>query len=296
MSSPGSVLTPRLEVALPARSEREPVVLYRPGYFPPTRPLAAASKAGDGSADHGHEFKTVYCAHDGYARKILIGCGRRSCKICRKRWYGQHFEALHALVSGWSHPRFITLTLKNIPDEEFAAAGKDHVAFARSCFAKLRRKLPRIEGGFYAVEVTNHGHGFHLHLHVVYDGGYIEEQVLKAAWVVVTHGSFIVDIKDVYDARGAVNYLLKDLLKVPKIRPEDVDVFDRVFERSHMIQPFGPHGKTKYKVVRVPCKCPLCGGTVWMSIEPLFDPEYKRMFGSVRGGLSPPFSESCAAA
>lgn len=262
------------------------------------RPRDVAPEVSPGAVDdpleHGHEYKTVYCEHDGYARKILIGCGRRSCKICRKRWYGQHFEALRALVAGWLHPRFITLTLKNISDADFAAHGKSHVLFARSCFAKLRRKLPRIEGGFYAVDVTNRGKGFHLHLHVVYDGGYVDQKELKAAWSEITRGSYMADVRDVYDARGAVNYLLKDLLKSPKIRPEDVDVFDQVFAGSHMIQPFGPQGKTKYKVIRVPCKCPLCGGTSWITLDPLFDEEHKRMFGSVRGDLPPPSSELCA--
>jgi len=274
-------------------SSQGPVQIVRPGGV--ARMVAPA--AADDSLEYRHEFRTVYCEHDGFKRKILIGCGRRSCPICRKRWYGQHFETLRALVAGWEHPRFITLTLKNIPDEEFAARGREHVLFARLCFSKLRRKVPRIEGGFYAIEITNHGKGFHLHLHVVYDGGYIEKQALKAAWSEITGDSFIVDVKDVYDARGAVNYLLKDLLKAPKIRPEDIAVFDQVFAGSHMIQPFGPRGKTKYKIARVPVRCPLCGGTSWISerrLNEFFDKERPRMFGAVGGGLPPPCSESCA--
>jgi hypothetical protein len=131
---------------------------------------------------------------------------------------------------------------------------------------------------------------------VVYDGGYVDQGVLKVAWAEITGGSFMVDVKDVYDARGAVNYLLKDLLKAPKIRPEDLAVFDQVFKGSHMIQPFGPRGKTKYKVIRHPVKCPLCGGTAWTTLDPLFDERRRPSFWYDGDGLSPPFSELYAVA
>ena len=222
-----------------------------------------------------HPIKTITCGDCGHFFKVKLGCGDRTCPACRKKWYGHHFKFLVGLVSGWSSVRFMTLTLKNIPDPVF---GKNDVRFLRKCFARLRVRFQQIGGGFYVVQDTNVGKGHHPHIHVLYDGLFISQESLKKAWAEITGGSFIVDIRAVPDPKGAVHYLLKDFLQAPRIRAEDHDKFNEVFKGSRMVQGFGRYSKTKF---RVPYKCPKCGASHWLdedAMDAWIHPGKKRTF------------------
>jgi len=243
-----------------------------PETVPMTRPWAAPPPPPDAL----HPMKMILCGHCGHFFKVTLGCGDRTCPACRKKWYGHHFKMLVDLVSGWPSLRFMTLTLKNVPDSDFS---KYHIKFLRKCFARLRARFPKVfSGGFYVVQDTNSGNGHHPHLHVLYDGLFIAQKDLKKAWSEITGGSFIVDIRAVPDPKGAVHYLLKDFLQAPRIRPEDRDTFNEVFKGSRMVQGFGRYSKTKF---RVPYKCPKCGESCWLdedALDALLHPGEKRTF------------------
>ena len=76
-------------------------------------------------------------------------------------------------------PKHVVLTVKNTAD-----LTKAHVQEFRSWFTKLRRsKFARAwRGGFYNIEVTNEGRGWHLHLHALIDADWIDEFQLSAQW------------------------------------------------------------------------------------------------------------------
>jgi hypothetical protein len=157
----------------------------------------------------------------------------------------------------------MTLTVRNIPDQLF---GRADVAALRGHFSKLRRRFKTINGGFYVVQTTNAGKGWHLHLHVLFDGQFIAQKALSKAWADITAGSWIVGIERVQQPERAVKYLLMDFLQAPKIRPEDAGAFNFVFRGSRLVQPFGIYRKTKF---RIPYKCPDCGETCWQMLEDL---------------------------
>jgi len=221
-----------------------------------------------------HPFLTLYCGHCGRPLRVKLGCGDRTCPECRRKWFGYHFKALFGLVSRWRAAYFLTLTIKNIPDKAF---GRGDVAELRKAFEKLRRRFKQIAGGFYVVQATNKGSGWHLHIHAVFDGAFISQRELSDAWREITTVSFIVDIRKVTDPGTAVRYLLSDFLQAPRIRPEDAATFNGVFRGSRLVQPFGKYRATKF---RTPYKCPDCGSVYWAPLWELLGekPSFKRLY------------------
>ena len=76
---------------------------------------------------------------------------------------------------------------------------RGHIDELKKWFTRLRhRKFCRNwRGGFYSVEVTNEGRGWHLHLHVLVDARWIDAAELARQWAVVTRGfGKIVKVKD----------------------------------------------------------------------------------------------------
>ncbi len=222
-----------------------------------TSPLAASL-----DKDPDHPIKTLYCSHCGYQHKVQLSCGSRVCPKCRRKWFGYHFNSLYRLVQTWPVTNSLTLTLQNILDNEF---GRHDVQRIRQYFSTLRRRFKNeFYGGFYVVQATNIGNGWHLHLHVIFDGKFIKKDRLVAAWRDITGGSYIVDVKRVKDAQKAIRYLLADFSGKPRIRPQDCATYDAIFKGSRLVQPFGAYRSVKLKV---PFRCPACGNTDWVTFE-----------------------------
>jgi hypothetical protein len=229
--------------------------------------------------DETHPFVTLYCAHCGHEKKFRISCGDRTCPQCRRKWFGFHFNTLQEVVAKWPTIYSLTLTIKNLPNETFS---REDVRRIRDNFGKLRKRYARkIKGGFYVVQATNHGDGWHLHLHILYDGSYIDQEDLSRAWHEITGDSYVLWLRRVKEPRRAIQYLLSDFSGKPRIRPEDRETYNRVFSGSRLVNPFGCYHATKFKK---PWKCPECGGTSWVFIEDILG--IPRHF-SRRSGESP---------
>ncbi|MCJ7828470.1 MAG: hypothetical protein MUP81_01870 [Dehalococcoidia bacterium] len=225
-------------------------------------PRSSAGPGSNAKMIENHLFKTLYCSHCGEVLKVKLSCGDRTCPECRKKWFGYHLKILVNLVSHWAKPYFLTLTIKNISDNDF---GKDCVRDIRQCFGKFRRQFKRkIKGGFYVVQATNRGNGWHLHIHVLFDGWYIPKEMISKAWAEITGGSYIVDIKQIQSPKTAVRYLLSDFLQSPRIRPEDKMAFNYVFKGARLVQSFGCYSKIK---LRAPYNCPKCGRCEWIDLD-----------------------------
>lgn len=250
--------------------------LYHPG-IQPWQDLEAANRQDNPGFDRqsvpGHKYITLHCTSCGRQVVINLNCGDRTCPYCRKKYFGKHFQSLLGVVRGWETVRMVTLTVRNIPDENFH---KGRVKWIRSCFNKLRHRKMwklRVVGGFYFVHTTHTEKGWHLHIHLIYRGDFLPHLWLRRAWSDITGGSYIVDIR----ARGypaaaetAVRYLLSDLHQKPDIREGDKDQFNSVFHGARLLQGFGEYSRCKPE--RKPLVCPDCGGTDWWIPE--FDREY----------------------
>jgi hypothetical protein len=215
--------------------------------------------------DDRHPFLTLYCSHCGRPLKVCVHAGPpdRTCPTCRKKWFGYHYKSLLKIISPWPSAFLLTLTYKNIPDKQWGGWAVKQI---RGDFTKLRRRFKEIHGGFYVVQATNNGRGWHLHLHVIFDGCFIAKERLSRAWADITKGSYIVDIRAVRDPKTAIRYLLADFTGAPRIRPEDYEDYNGVFRDKRLVQPFGKYRNVK---LRAPFPCPACGRIEWVLLETL---------------------------
>jgi hypothetical protein len=214
--------------------------------------------------DPDHPFKTLYCSHCGHQLRVRLSCGDRTCPVCRKKWYGYHFEALKKYVSTWPKIYCLTLTLKNIPDSQIS---RWHIQRLRKGFSRLRYRFKfGIQDGFYILQATNSGEGWHPHIHVLYRGGYLPKETISKEWCEITGGSYVVSIQLVETYQKALQYLLSDFRGKPRIREQDGETYNALFCRSRLVQGFGKYFKTK---LHVPYRCPVCGDCSWTLIEVL---------------------------
>jgi len=149
--------------------------------------------------------------HTHYTIAICSGCNRVNkfpnrcdlffCAECQPRLSQDRKKAVEWWTREIHQPKHVVLTVKNV-----AFLTIWHVREFRKWFTNLRRsKFARNWlGGFYSIEVTNEGNGWHLHLHALIDARYIDKFGLSDAWNKATNG--FGRIVDVRDARGK-NYL-----------------------------------------------------------------------------------------
>jgi hypothetical protein len=223
-----------------------------------------ATKRSRPEDDPDHPIRTLCCSHCGYPLRVKMSCKDRTCPTCRRKWYGYHYGALKQYISSWEKVYFLTLTLKNIPDSQIS---RWHVQRLREAFSKLRYRLrPCIKDGYYVIQTTNSGTGWHLHLHVLYSGQFIPVSQISQVWHDITKDSYVVNIKLVEKWDIALRYLLSDFRGTPRIRPEDYETYNGLFRGSRLVQGFGTYSKIK---LRVPYRCPVCGECCWTLIEAL---------------------------
>lgn len=105
--------------------------------------------------------------------------------------------------------RFLTLTLRST-----TAPLVDQIDRLYSCFGRFRHRkkiLGSIRGGIAFLELTiNRTTGlWHPHLHVLFEGSYLDKTLASITWKDVTGDSFIVDIRQIRSARHAAGYVAK---------------------------------------------------------------------------------------
>jgi hypothetical protein len=120
-------------------------------------------------------------------RKVFNHCDRLFCPTCQPRLARKREQQVawrvEELPRGASH---LVLTLANVPDNVLT---RDYLLWVKNCFAQLRRlKLARKWSGFYSLQVTNNGNGFHVHLHVLVGCPFIDIPKIKEEWARITNG------------------------------------------------------------------------------------------------------------
>lgn len=139
-------------------------------------------------------------------------CRSRWCLPCSRERAARLWRQLTEYAEG-RQVRLITLTMRH--DARPLGEQIDHLL--RS-FAKLRkRKLWRenVVGGVAVLEVHHNGGatGWHPHLHVLAEGGWIAQCSLSLAWHQCTRTSYIADIRAPSAGPRAVSYILKYMTK-----------------------------------------------------------------------------------
>jgi hypothetical protein len=139
--------------------------------------------------------------------KICTGCRKQSkfynrcelffCPVCAPRLSRERKESIEWWTKQISQPKHVVLTVRNTLD-----LTKPYVQFLKTQLAKLRRSkvFNAVQGGFYSMEVTNEGNGWHVHFHLLCDGKWISASELAIVWGKLVGQDFaIVKVKD---ARG----------------------------------------------------------------------------------------------
>lgn len=130
--------------------------------------------------------------------KFYNRCDRLWCPLCTPRLARERREAVEWWTREVSQPKHVVLTCRN--SETITRAT---VRAFKSAFASLRRSAfcRGWRGGFYSLEVTNEGRGWHLHLHALVDARWIDARQLAVEWGKRVGQDFsIVKVKDARDS------------------------------------------------------------------------------------------------
>ena len=155
-----------------------------------------------------HQVRASYC-HD----RWCTPCGRTKARLITRN--------LARLMRGKTC-RFITLTMRH--NDEPLGLQIDRLY---TCFARLRERQiwkENVHGAaaFLEVKLSKNKRHWHVHLHVVADGGYIPQTRLSQEWHAVTGDSTIVDIRRCETDASLAHYVCKYVTK-----PCDREVYVR---------------------------------------------------------------------
>ena len=199
-------------------------------------------------------------------RKVFNHCDRLFCPTCQPRlarkrerqvaWWVQE------LPQGASH---LVLTLANITDD---ALTRDYLVWVKDCFTQLRRlKFARKWSGFYTLQVTNNGNGFHAHLHVLIGFPFVDIPKIKHEWARITNGAG--QIVKVVPGHPNLPRLVRYVVRPTELTawtPAQVGAFARAIENIKTFAVFGSLWslRTKYaewlrEVRYLNRNCPCCG-------------------------------------
>jgi hypothetical protein len=127
--------------------------------------------------------------HQDKSWRVCTGCGDRKpfynrcdifwCPQCSPRLAQRRLESLMWFVERMRQPKHIVLTIRNISN-----LTENFLRDAQRSLSRLRRtKLFRIcRGGFWAMEITNKGRGWHVHFHLLADVPWLPVRDLSEAW------------------------------------------------------------------------------------------------------------------
>jgi len=140
--------------------------------------------------------------------EVRIGsnaCHLRWCPVCAqtRRNYIAHEVAEWVGIA--DHPKFLTLTLKHTN-----APLKWQIENLYKFFRELRRRKgfnQSVTGGiwFFQIKKSKNDNLWHPHLHCLVTGLYLSKHKLHKMWCQITYGSFVADIRAVYDPQKAAN-------------------------------------------------------------------------------------------
>jgi hypothetical protein len=184
-------------------------------------------------------FTVGVCLGCSTVSKFPNRCDKFYCPECQPR-LGKERQRQ---IEWWTHtlrqPKHVVLTMQNVSDLSAA-----HVDELRRSFTKLRRRkfARNWTGGFYSIEVTNEGKGWHLHLHALIEAKWIDSADLALAWHSATNGfGRIVKVRDVRD-RSYLAEVTKYVAKGSQLAawaPTDIITFINALEGKRTFGVFG---------------------------------------------------------
>ncbi|MBI2670603.1 protein rep [Candidatus Woesearchaeota archaeon] len=163
-----------------------------------------------------------------------IRCKKPGCSICgpklRRRNFDNYMNILKECKVARSiydrGLRFVTLTIKNMPTIEEAYKKITYYTW------KLERSKwfkDHIFGVIGSTDTTynNKTKKWHIHRHMIVDSSYIamkhkegQDSKFVKLWKRITKGSCYVHVQRIKSLKGALDYVLKDTIKMPREMPK----------------------------------------------------------------------------
>lgn len=222
------------------------------------------------------------CTSCGERSDGFVSCKRRWCPVCARRKSAERVERFKQVTATFRWPMHVTLTRIN----DYDLTPEKIKAFTRA-FAKLRRR--RVwknctKGGISGLEITNKGHGWHVHGHALIDCEWLGNKTrppargssrdhrqivyqqaaaeFGAVWAKIL-GQEVASIKI---RRCEPSEAIKEVLKYA-VKPSDLIDFPenpatliRAMESCRMLSTFGSCWGFKFeKPEREKTACPCCG-------------------------------------
>lgn len=188
-----------------------------------------------------------------------------------------------------SQPKHVVLTVKNVGD-----LTPGHVTQLQKWFGNLRRRkcCSNWVGGFYSIECTNEGNGWHLHIHALVEARWIDSAELSKNWDSTTGGfGRIVKVKDCRQ-RTYLSEVTKYVAKGSQLAawsPAQILAFVQAFSHKRTFGVFGKlyGARTEFaefiatmKAAKPKCDCGSCSilyftENEWLAREALASPTSK---------------------
>lgn len=156
------------------------------------------------------------------------GVFRLSCNCCKSRWCvpcgvaraARLRRSVQEQLSAFEKVRFITLTLRHN-----RTPLKDQIDRLYACYKELRRRpfwQAHVDGAaaFCEVKISEKDGLWHVHLHILAVGTWMDTRELSSQWHAVTGDSTIVKIELAQSTNGVAFYVTKYVTK-----PLDGSVF-----------------------------------------------------------------------
>jgi len=250
-------------------------------------------------ADHQEQSLKLENCHTHYTFAVCSGCNKVNkfpnrcdlffCPECQPRLSQDRKKAVEWWTKEVRQPKHVVLTCQNVPN-----LTKFHVQEFRKWFTNLRRSkfAQNWRGGFYSLEVTNEGRGWHLHLHALVDAQWIDSFRLSAAWEKATNG--LGKIVKVRDARGkdylaeVTKYVVKGV-QLAAWEKEKIVTFIEAFDGVRTFGVFGSlyGARTKFaewwkqiRGAKPQCPCGCCHARYfseaeWLEMDFVATPDMK---------------------
>lgn len=139
--------------------------------------------------------------------------------------------------------RFLTLTMKHS-----ATPLAEQITRIYHCFRRLRRATfwqCNVTGGCAVLEIkhSQRDNLWHVHLHCLLQGNWVEHRDIKAEWWRITGDADIVDIREVTDgpsgARHIVKYITKPIANTIINKPDCLNEMITACERRRLVLTWG---------------------------------------------------------
>ena len=194
-------------------------------------------------------------------------CGLRWCPLCIRSRTTLITNEVAAWLRTAKKPKFLTFTLKHT-----TAPLASQIDALYKFFRALRKNpkfADKVRGGvwFFQIKRSSKSGDWHPHIHTLIDGDYMPQKMLSKLWERITHGSFVVDIQQVRDAKKAADYVAR--YAAAPCRLSDYDTADalEIVTTLHGRRVCGTYGSGKLIQLRPKS---LDDASEWVQIDSFF--------------------------